>query len=296
MEKKETGSLQDILNAAYKALGNPIFVFNMEYELIAHSDGADNDDSICMEFLEYGKLGSETLEFFKNECFIDAVASCDGVTYLISDKLKYDRIFGQLYNKKRLPVADLVIVACEKPFEPNTANRVKELCEDVSKFFSKDTFYQVYGHAYQEAIVTKLIKGNIENKGIYAGHVANIDNGLKDNIFMAVGIFAQSDLTYNNLACHRDLFARTFPAFKWFVYGQHLVALISSATTEIDATELKKLRRLLKHKGMRMGISDCFENLFTMHMHYAQALHALESSKHDGKESIFFFTAAYSAE
>ena len=145
---KKEDSIEKLLNEAYKKLGNPIFVFNMEYELMAHSYGADNDDRICAEFMQYGKLGPKTIEFFGNECFIDTVASCDGVTYLISDKLKYDRIFGQLYSKNNSPVADLVIVACEKPFEPNTPALVKELCATISKNLVKDEFYQIYGQTY----------------------------------------------------------------------------------------------------------------------------------------------------
>jgi len=293
---KETTDTQEILNAAYKKLENPIFIFNMEYELMAHSDGADNDDRICAEFMEHGKLGSETLEFFKNECFIDAVANCDGVTYLVSDKLKYDRVFGQLYNKKLSPVADLVIVACEKEFEPNTKELVKELCEKISNAFAKNEFYQIYGQTYQETIVKKLIEKSIENKGIYAGHVANIDNGLKDNIFVAIADAGQPNQSYDNLARLRNLFENACPQFKHFIYSNYIITLISSENKQFDMPkEFKKLRRLAKSKKIHIGISEGFENLFNMHIHYNQAMYALNSGLKDGNEFIFFFNDSVSA-
>ena len=287
---KEEHSMQEILNAAYKALGNPIFVFNMEYELMAHSDGADNDDRICAEFMQYGKLGLETLEFFNNECFIDAVASCDGITSLVSDKLKYDRIFGQLYNKKGSPVADLVIVACEKPFAQNEAELVRELCATISKNLAKNEFYEIYGQKYQERVIKKMIENDIEDRGIYAGHVANIDSGLKDNIFLAVTDIRKSNADYTELERYRILFERACPEFKHFIYSNHIVTLISSENTQLDtATNLKKFKKFAKSKHACVGISECFENLFNMHTYHNQAIQALNSSLKNGHESISFF-------
>ena len=294
---KDTDGLQEILNLAYRALGNPIFVFNMEYELMAHSDGADNDDRICAEFMEFGKLGPETLEFFKNECFIDAVASCDGVTCLISDKLKYDRIFGQLYNKKQAPVADLVIVACEKPFAPDTKDLIKELCAVISKNFAKDEFFQIYGHIYQETIIKKLIEKDVENKGIYAGHVANIYSGLKDNVFVAVADMGKPGLDYDKLAQCRNAFESACPEFKYFVYSDRIIALISSESVRLSAEcpRLKKLCRFAKSKGITIGVSECFENLYNLHIYYEQAAQALRDKQNSIGDDLNLFVFESSA-
>ena len=181
--------IQYILNKTHEIMGNPVLIFDMEYNLITASTDGINDDPIWCEFMTHGKLSDDTLEFFKNESFIDSVANCtqfDGVTYLFSSKLKYNRIFGQLYNKDQLPVADLVMVACENPFEDCTPELIKTVCDIISKEISQDEYYQSYGQNYQDDIIKKLIEDNIRDKGVYSGHVSNIEKGLKPNISLAV--------------------------------------------------------------------------------------------------------------
>ena len=274
--------LKYILDEAYKILGNPIFVFNMEYELIAHSEGYDNDDRICAEFVKYGKLGAETIEFFKDENFIDAVANCNGTTYLSSEKLKYDRIFGQLYNdnSKLCPVADLVIVACEQPFCKDMSDLIATLCTVISSAFAKDKFYKKYAVSYQENIAALLLDGKIENKGIYSGHLANIYNSLKNNIFL-VAANIESGAAMQKLMQRRDAFSLACPDFKYYIYSGYIVMLLSfeEKTLNFQNKCLRKIFRLAKKFNMPLGISDCFENLFEMNEKYRQALLALEEAK-----------------
>ena len=289
---KKTEGLSYIIKEASQILGNPIFVFNMEYELLAHAGGEDTDDFICAEFIKNGRLSAETIEFFKDEDFIDAVASCNGVIYLTSENLKYDRIFGQLYSNKLSPVADLVIVACENPFEETSQELVATLCSVISSEFIKDPLYQAYGQTYQENVVRLLIDGNVENnKGIYAGHVSNIDNTLKDYIFLGIADIKKAAPAYSKLARYKNLFIRTCPEFRYFLYSDYIVMLLSFDRKEFDLDrDLKKLCTLLKKSDAYLGISDCFENLFNLSVHYKQALSALEKGlKNCGSKRIFLY-------
>ena len=283
--------LNYILEEAYKILGNPIFVFNMEYELLANSDGADNDDPICAEFMRNGKLGSQTTEFFKNEDFIDAVASCNGVVYLSSDKLKYDRVFGQLYNSKHLPVADLVIVASDKLFEEDIQPLVRTLCSVVSSELGKDKFYEEYGQSYQEGIVDLLADGKIENKGVYSGHVSNVDKDLKENIFLAVCNLPKESQTQSKLAYCRDTLKAACPVFKYFIHSNQIIILMSfNKKNLVVEKDLKKILPLLEEFYARIGISSCFENLFEMNTYYKQALCALKDGlKQKSDKHVFLY-------
>ena len=274
--------LSYILNEAYKILGNPIFVFNMEYELIAHSDGYDNDDCICAEFVKYGKLSTETIEFLKNEDFIDAVANCHGTVYLTSEKLKYERIFGQLYSDKLSPVADLVIVACEKPFCEQSGELVAVLCALISSELAHDMLYKEYARDYQERIVGLLAGGKIEQREIYSGHVANIYNTLRDTIYVAVADISRSDSAVELSVC-RDVLTRRCPDFRYYVYDNTIIMLLSFEGKEfsLEHEQIKKLSRLLRELNLRIGVSNSFENLFQMEIPYKQARQAVQTANQD---------------
>lgn len=291
---KRGKGIQHILDEAYKIFGNPMLIHDMEYAFVAAAKAAVNDDPIWNEFMEYGRIGSETIKLCKDESFIDNVANCtkrDGVTYLISDKLKYDRIFGQISNKLHIPVADLVVVACDKPFDDDTPELVKALCDILSKELGKDEYYQDYGRIYLESIVGKLIDGSIEDKGIYAGHVANIDKDLKANIFVAVADITQCDPECTKLVYFRDLFKRTRPAFGYYIYAGYIVILISMDEAALHVKrDISKLYALFERENIYVGISSGFENLFEMRRYYNEAVCALKHGlENDGGRRVWLY-------
>ena len=289
-EIEQGKGLQYVLDKTREIMGNPALIFDMEYKLIASPTDAENDDPIWCEFMTHGKLSDETIEFFKNESFIDSVANCtqfDGVTYLLSDNLEYDRIFGQVYNRDQLPVADLVMVACENPFEDYTPELIKTVCSILSEEISLDDDYQSYGQSYQESIIGKLIEGNISDKGVYSGHVSNIDRGLKPNIFIAVAEVPQVNPEYAHLAALRDSCKRAEPSFKYAIYSGYVIIIISSSKLAINfKKDLCNLLNLFEKEKISVGISSRFENLFELHKYYLEAVYALRSARivHSGQQ------------
>ena len=275
--------VQHILDRTREIMGNPALVFDMEYRLIASPANAVNDDPIWCEFMKYGKLGKKTIEFFKNESFIDSVANCtqfDGVTYLLSNNLKYNRIFGQVYNKAGLPVIDLVMVECESEFEEDTPELIRAVCNIITEEISRDEHYKSYGQSYQDSIIEQLIDGDIDDKEIYAGHVSNIDRGLKSNIFIAVAKVPLANPSYTYLAFYRDMLKQEEPAYKYSIYSGYIIILISSDNPVIKIRrELKNLIRPLERRKMKVGISDGFDNLFELRKHYLEAVCVLNSGK-----------------
>lgn len=286
--------VQHILDEAYKILENPMLIHDMEYKLVASPDGVVNDDQIWNEFMVHGFLSDATIEFCVNESFVDSVANCtnfDGVTYLFSDKLKYDRIFGQLYNHKHMPVADLCMVACEQPFEDNTPELIKTLCDILSKELSKSKYYQDYGQAYQENIIKKLIEGDIENKAIYTGHVANLDDGLETYISLAVVDISRDDRSSNQLVYFRDLFKQIQNQYKYYIYSDYIVILTSSKNeSRLNSEKDWELSKIFKEYHMFVGLSSPFENLFALQQYYHEAIEALHYGiKSNGSQRIFFY-------
>jgi len=295
LNKIENGQgIQYILDRTCEIMGNPVLVFDMEYRLIASSACPVNDDPVWREFLEHGKLSDETIEFFKNESFIDSVANCtqfDEVTYLFSDKLKYDRIFGQLHNRDRLPVADLIMMACVHPFEKDTPELIKTVCNILSEELSQDEYYQDYGQTYQDNIIKLLIEGTIDDKGIYTGHVSNIERGLKSHIFMAVADIAQARYANTEFEYFRDLFKWMKPEYKYSIYGEYILILMSSNSAKLSMKrDLNELNKLFVKENIYVGISSCFDNLFELHRYYAEAMDALHDEKKAGRDRhITFF-------
>ena len=283
--------VQYILDAAYKILGNPLLAHDMEYKLIAYNKDAVNDDPIWNELTTKGTVDYKRLEFYKNETFFDMVAYAEKVTFLPSERLKQDRIFGKLFTKDHIQVGCVVIHACYKPFENSDIELMKILCDILNKELDQSEYYQNYGQTYMETLVGKLIEDNLDNKMLYTAHIESIYIGLGVNIRLAVADISQVDPAFNQLVYFRDLFKQTQPSFKYVIYSNHIVILMSSDSKAFNIKQdLHELYKIFEQNNIYAGISSRLENLFGLSRYYSEAVSALKHGlKTKGGQRIFLY-------
>jgi len=286
--------VQYILDEAYKILGNPLLAHDMEYKLFAHNKDAVNDDPIWNELTTNGTVDLNRLEFYKSETFFDMAAYAEKVTFLPSDRLKYDRIFGKLFTRNQIQIGCVVIHACDKPFENSDIELFKIVCDILNKELSESEYYQNYGQAYMETLVGKLIGDRIDSKLLYTAHIESIYTGLKENIRLAVADISESDPTFNRLVIFRDLFKRTEASFKYAIYSNYIVILMNSDSEAFHIKQdLHKLYRIFEQNNIYAGISNRFENLFELSRYYNEAIAALKHGlKTNGSQRIFPYDGA----
>jgi len=274
---KNGKGMQYILNKAYEVLGNPVAIYDLtEYKLLACAENIVTDDPFLNELLTQGAFSNETMKFCKEESWFDAVANEDVVTFIERGELKYDRILGELFNRDNILVAGLVVVACDRLFEEDDLKLVETISKIISKELSKSEFYHDYGHAFRETLVRKLIKGSIQDKGFYSPYVADIYEGLQTNIYLALVDIAQPYPEHTQLTYFRDLFMMTQKEFKYCIYAEYIVIIISTDEAILNVKEdLKKLNKIFSENNLSVGISSSFENLYELRKYYNEAVKAL---------------------
>lgn len=268
--------IQYLLNVGYKILGNPIYILDIDYKLLAYTGNLMKDDLLWKELMETGIHGEETIELFKNEYFFDAIANTEIVTFLISKKLKYDRIIGKIRNRDNITVAFAYVVASEKTFEDDDLNIFKALCKKISEDISKSKFYETYGEMHQEAVINKLIDGRIEDKRLYTSCIAEIYEGLKNYLYVAIADIKEIDSKRAIPAYFKNILKQKQPMFKYTIYANYIIIIISSDEAAFNVKkDLKDLEALIERHHIYVGISSCFENLFELQKYYIEALDAL---------------------
>lgn len=272
-------NIQHISDITYKITGHPILLHDMEYKIISYTGNIVTDDPIWNEFITTGTVGPDRLKFYKDEGFLDTVANAEKITFLISDKLKYERIFGKLFNKDNIQVGCACIHACHKPFEEEDPEFFEIICDAISEKLGKNEFYQNYGQVYFETLVSKLIEGTLEDKKLYTAHVESIYAHLKTNLYLAVADIAECDSPHTRLAYFSDLLKRAHLDFKCSIYSNYIVIIVSTENTPLNAErDLKKLEKIFAKNNIHTGISSCFDNIFELRKYYTEAVNALNSN------------------
>lgn len=286
---KKGQGLQAILDEAYKILGNPAVLFNMEFQLLAHTKGIVTDDPIWNEIVALGTFYNETTAFLRDEGFTDAVANAKKSVFLISEKLKYDRIYGKILNNDNITVAGMVMVACNKPFEDDDQTVFEAVCDKLGQEAGRSEFFQRYGVLYQEFWIRKLIEESIHDKLISYGHISNLYEHLKANLYFAVADISRCDTKNGGLAAFRQLFKKTQPEFVYSTYYGYIVIIMSTDNDALDVEkDLGKLNKLLKKNNIYVGISSCFDNLFMLRKYYDEAVSALSLGLNNDSTRLIF--------
>lgn len=265
--------MQHILDKAYEVIGNPILIQDMEYKLIAHND-SDNDDPIWKEFISAGFVGYEWLVFFREECFFETAANAKICTFLFSEKLKYDRIFGKVFTSNNIQIGAACIVEVDKHFEEDDLRLFEAVCNILSLEGGKSKFFRQYGQACMETLIAKLIEGPMDDSDIYTAHFESLYNGLSSMLRIAAVEVPKSSFFSDTRV--RDMLKRARPDYKYALYSGLIIIILSSEDSAFNEDEaFRGLRKYFRLSKARVGISNSFENLYELPERYKEAVRAL---------------------
>lgn len=275
LRKYTDGSLQHLINEAYQILGNPIILYDMDWKTLAYAEGVVTDDPFWNNHVDHGSIDGN-MSAYIDEGFIDIMTRADRVVLLSSENIKYDRFFGKLYGNDELPVAALSVVAANRLFEDDDLMVTEVICKILSGEIRKMPFYQRYAQIKLGTYMNMLIDGSIKDSLYATGYIEVIYKGLKDNLYVAVVDISHCDPTYSKLNYFFDLFIRERPSFKYSIYSNYIVFIMSTDSEHFEPKRyLGRLNTVIKKDHLRVGISSRFENLFELQRYYFEAVSAL---------------------
>ena len=269
--------IQYLLDTAYKIFGNPIVMFDTYYALIAYTDVA-NDDPLWNELISTGTFSIAEQEFFSSERFVEDVANADKLVVMKSDKLKYDRILGNVFNREHIKVANIVMVECKTPFGADTQAAYEALADRFTDEIRNDAHYSAFGRAYHESIITRILNHDIIDTRIYTGHVQILYDGFEDYLYLAVVDVMRNDKNRDKLVYFRDLLKKRYPSYKFAVYSDYVLMIMSSKNDNFSSDWiLSNNENPFEQNGLFAGISSSFENFYELQKYYNEAITALKN-------------------
>ena len=289
LKKLKGTGIQHILNSAYEILGNPILMFDTSYNLLAFTEGIVTDDWLWNELTTLGTFSHETVDFFNSEHFILSYAESEVVSLMQSDKLKYDRMNGKLFDRDNVQLGDINVTACSKPFEENDMELIEFLCEILSIELQNSEFYQNIERVYQESLLDDFIEGNVSDSDTAKSRVEKLHSELKPNLYVAVVDVTLYEQTNTHLAYFRDLFRKLQPEYKYYVHLNNIVIIINTDYTILSVKrDLDKLNEFFAKYTICAGVSRSFSDLYELREHFRQAINALNYGLKSKRKQQFF--------
>jgi len=279
---KTGNGIQYLLDAAYKILGNPIVVFDTGCSLIAYA-GTANEDPLWNTLVSTGGFGRADLEFFSAERFTESVANADKMVVMKSDKLKYDRVLGNIVNRERIKVARIVMIeresgaCCGAECGQDFRAAFEALADKVTDEIRDDNYFTAYGRTYHDSIIKKILDQEITDPARYAAHVQILYDGFEDYLYLAV-VDVQNSMNRGNPEHIRDLLMRKYPLFKFAMYSGYVLMIMSSTTDRFSpGWILGDAENPFERNNLFAVVSSSFENIYELRKYYDEAIAALKS-------------------
>jgi hypothetical protein len=284
--------IKHLLDAAYVILHNPIAMFDTNYSLIAYAD-AETDDPLWNELISTGSFTMETQKFFAEELFTYYVSNADKMVVMKSDALQYERTAAYVFNRNHIKVAILIMVASDAPFEEDGLLAFGALADKITEKIRDDEHYTAFGWSYHDAIIVRILDGEIKDTQVYAPHVQILYDGFETYSYLhaAVADVQRGDLQNRRLEHVRDLLRKRYPSFKFAIYSNSIVMIMGSNQNIFNSRRvLGAYDRFFAQNKIFAGVSSSFENFYELRKYYDEAVFALKSGvENTGNRQVHLF-------
>ena len=282
---KKNKSIQELLDDAQDIMLNPIAMFDLNYTLIAYTETV-TDDPIWNELISTGTFCMETQKFFADAYFTLNVSSADRIVVLKSEQLKYDRVLAYAFNRNHVKVANLVMVACTTSLTADDLIAFNAFAEKITASIRNDGHYTDYGTEYHNDLIVKILDGYIKDTRIYAPHIQILYDGFETYLYLAVVRTGPEGVHNTKLEKIRDLLMEKYKTFKFAIYSDYVVIIISSKQDSFNINRVfGKYGDLFEQNDLFIGVSSSFESMYELRKYYDEAVTALMYKKENNGDN-----------
>ena len=282
-----------LLYAAYKIFNNPIYMIDANYNLIAFTD-VPVDDPYWNELVTTGTFSIKAQEFLAKEHMIENVVNSDKIAVVKSNSLEHRRMTGHIFNRDNIWVG-LITIYEYTPFNAANMAAYEILTDKISNEIRDYEYFTTFGDSFYEDNINKLLSGTVKDPLLYNPQAQILYNGFKDYLYAAVVSIPrnniQDNIHQNRLTYFKSLLKGKYPSYKYAIYSDYIVILMSSKHRYLcDTPFYASQYNFFDENDLFAGISGSFENIYELRNYYDQAVAALKNGIEYNRDKRIFLS------
>ncbi len=283
--------LQHIIDVAYEVLGNPMFVSDLGYNILAFNKNANVGDPSWPTASREAEL--EAYERIKklNDCGVfkrlyESLEPC-------IENFDYSptRWMANKIVIKEKNIGHIAVVELHKPFVDMDLVLLQFLCEIVASELQKETissghFNNDFEHFLIDVLDQKITKPETVHK---QGQKLKLNQ--QKYLLLATISFGKKAQNGMSLSYLKGIVKRLLRTEKIILYQNKItVFLASDKKAELSEIVKPRFRDFLETNEMNVGISQHFDDLTQLSKYYLQSVKAVElGTTLTPKENIFYY-------
>ncbi len=278
--------IQQILEAGYDVLRNPIGIGDPSTKLVAHFRCIFPNEPVWNKQIEQGYFSHEitnTQSFFDlNSKIFESnlpvyISNAYGLSFnSITGKIKVDNSIA----------AFLTVFEYEQPFRDGDIELVALLCDVVSAEMQKNKSYKNAKGTAFESFIISLLESGIPDDATVNERILALNMNIKEDLYiLSVDARQLSSLNFHPIYLI-SLMENMVGNSKAILYSDYILMMISrsSDANPMADSDVEKLNFFLKKNRIVAGLSRRFTNLKEIKTYFMQAQLAIELSVCRGME------------
>ena len=285
--------LQSAIDYSFTVFGNPIFLFDTNYNLVAATWDAINDLNINDQVVTNKRFSPQDFKMANRQNNIhNKVRKSEIPIKSFNEELGYEQIYCAINTKKDL--GHIVVSSVNKPFEPLDSELLLILKKYVDLQLKSDSFVRNAKGFNYEFFLKDLLDKKIASSQGFLSQLNYVKNEFSGNMYCMVIETARSISLVNNLHI-RSVIESRFPFSKSIVYNDQIITIISVKSNQLLSNEyIVEAQRICTENDLYAGLSNCFQNIIDLLEYYSQALRAIELGTYEKNEPNLFLYQNYS--
>jgi len=287
--------LQSVVDAGYRALGNPVMVFSdKSWKSLAYTPNIDiPGDLFWTEFTKTGTLPLEIVTENVQRGLMDQVEDARMPVCLENGESKCRRLMARVYIGGR-PVAMVAVLEHERPFTEDDKLILSMLRDAISAELQKDQFLSYTRGMPYEELIESLLEGDAKNPSRVADNLKSISPRQKEYIYVFALDIRSFDSKIESVPYVRNYMENLISGGRAVIYNDKIILLADyDKDDEQYEKDIGNLCEFLRRNNMRCGVSRRFTKLHELRVHYFEAMEALDIGVHMGVEKNMFFYDDY---
>ncbi|MHB9942485.1 PucR family transcriptional regulator [Clostridium sporogenes] len=273
-------TINEIVDTAENFLGNPIFILDTSYRIIARSNVAKTENSSVESHNGEDYLLSNTIKLMKKDKCMDTIYRTNTAFFHYSNE---NLIFCSI-KVNSITIAYITILQSKCKFQKEDLDLTNILSKVLSIQMQKENLFISNSGLDEEYYLMDLLLNGLDSISYAKERLARSNFTLNKNLVILSIAFKQKYKDYRHNFALKQLIQSVKNIFKNCIsayYSDKIIFLISSQDEYIIYDNRKEdLLEFLNLNNLKCGVSIVFQNLLDIQDFFNQSVYALQLSSY----------------
>lgn len=324
----EGKDLQQLVDTASELIGNPIFIRDENFKILAFTQNVILDDYVWNKIVSKGYQTYNDLQFLLKNGFLSSVHNVkvpvyfkhvdnrtekkenesqqieimktglkQNMSFIIKpvffqiSKINIPRIWSNIYiNHKN--IGHVVVLEAFKPFSERDIALIGQFSDMVSLHLQKHRYYENSSGNKMELLLVDILDKTVNDQETIDDRLGVIDRKIPNTMQIFTVTSKQNEVSDFTFKHFRGFFENVFDTEACVLYEGKIVVLLKH-NKFLSESQISKLHEILQDTDMLIGISRSFHGLLDLRKCYRQALKSIEVGQRINKEKVLFLYDDY---